>query len=63
MLGRQECADHVLVNKTRFRSAVERVINNLKSGKPGSSKANVSVQKLYLLYKISYISGLLLRYK
>ena len=29
------------MNKTRFRSAVERVISNLKSGKPGSSKTNV----------------------
>ncbi|XP_063677273.1 E3 ubiquitin-protein ligase HERC2-like isoform X2 [Bolinopsis microptera] len=42
VLGRQECADSVLINKTRFKSAVESVIANLKSGKPGSSKASTT---------------------
>ena len=55
VLGRQECADSVLVNKTRFRSAVERVIANLKSGKPGSSKASVSVMCV-MCFVVAYMS-------
>ena len=56
VLGRQECADSVLVNKTRFRSAVERVIANLKSGKPGSSKASVSVIMCVICFVVALIS-------